>query len=70
MKTIADFLNACMCPAVDVYETFYNADDELQDAIYAEGAFLVDNLKGLHEPTRAIMNALGDLWDVKSLKDY
>ena len=71
MQTLSDFLHACKSTSsVDIYELFYNASDELRDAVYAEGVRLGLVLEDEIEPTRATMYTLGVHYKIKSMVEY
>lgn len=72
MLTVQQFVEACKSLNSEmIYDLFYDASDELRDAIFAE----VEGTLGVvleheNEPTRASMYALGVKYNVQSLRDY
>lgn len=69
--TVQEFVDACIEKSGDeIYELFYNLPDALRDEIYAEAERLGVVLEEMNEPCRAAMEALGNHYDVDSLRNY
>jgi hypothetical protein len=70
METVQQFVDACKQLSGDqIYELFYNAADDLREAVYEKAAALGVDFDGV-EPGRATMIALGEHYHVQSLIDY